>query len=131
MRPPYATRTILLRSRAQSDLAIAAIANVPLDGERPLELLIREQPKARTLDQNAAYHAGPLRDIAEQAWVGGRQYLAPVWHFHFKGLYLPEDNDPDLALLVKYPETYRKWDFTPKGERVLIGSTTQLTPRGF
>jgi len=26
----------------------------------------------------------------------------------------PEADDPDLALLVKESETYRKWDITPK-----------------
>jgi hypothetical protein len=130
-RRPYTTRTIRLIGEAQRELVYAILKNAPLDPERPLELVLREEPKARRLDQNAALWAGPLFDIAAQAWVGGRQYSAEVWHEHFKRQYLPEDDDPDLALLVKNPDTYRKWDMTPKGDRVLIGSSTQLTEHGF
>lgn len=125
-RPLYQTRTILLRAQAQKDLVHAAISNAPLDDEKPLEILIREQVKGRKPDQNSAMWAGLLRDIAEQAWVGGRQYRAEVWHEHYKALYLPEEFDPDLC-----KEGYQKWDVTPRGDRVLIGSTTQLTVKGF
>jgi len=136
-RPTYQTRTIRLIGDIQRETAEAMLRNAPLDPLRPLELVLREEPKARRLDQNSAMWAGPLRDIAEQAWVGGRQFSAEVWHEHFKREYLPEDASSDpydqaqLALLVKNPQTYRKWDMTPKGDRVLVGSSTQLTERGF
>jgi len=129
-RSPYATRTIRLIGEAQRELAYAMLRNIPLDPDKPLELVLREESKARRLDQNAAMGVGPLRDIAEQAWVDGRQYSAEVWHEHFKRQYLPEDADPELSLL-KNPETYHKWAITPSGEQVLIGSTTQLSVRGF
>ena len=70
--------------------------------------------------------AGPMVDIAEQGYVDGRTFTAEVWHEHFKREYLPEEYDPTLC-----KEGYRKWDYTPKGERVLVGSTTDLTVRGF
>ena len=74
---------------------------------------------------------GPLADIAEQAWVEGRQYADVVWHELFKRKYLPELDDPELEDLVQNPETYRKWAEDPEtGERILIGSTTQLTRKG-
>lgn len=130
-RPKFQTRTIRLVGAQQRETANAAIDNAPLDPIRPIELVLREEVKGRRLDQNAAMWAGPLRDIAEQAWHDGRQYSAEVWHEHFKRSYLPEARDPELALLVKTPETYKKWDTTPKGDRVLVGSTTDLTVRGF
>ncbi|MCR4299736.1 MAG: recombination protein NinB [Gallionella sp.] len=131
MRPTYQTRKIRLVGTLQLETAENMIRNAPLDSERPLELILREESKGRRLDQNAAMWAGPLRDIAEQAWVDGRQFVAEVWHEHFKRKYLPENDDLELALLVKNPETYRKWDVTPRGDQVLVGSTTQLTERGF
>ncbi|MCR4297557.1 MAG: recombination protein NinB [Gallionella sp.] len=130
-RPAFKTRTIRLIGQSQRDIALAAVTNAPLDPDKPIEVVIREERKTRKLDQNAAYHAGPLRDIAEQAWIDGKQYSAEVWHEYFKREYLPEDGkygDLDIELLAK--EGYRKWASDPAGERVLIGSTTQLTVRG-
>ena len=128
MRPTFITRTIRLVGDVQRQTAIAALTHAPIDPERPLEVLIREEKKTRKEDQNAAYWAGPLRDIAEQAWVDGQQYKADVWHEYFKEMFLPEDDDEELAILAK--DGYRKWDFDPKGRRRLVGSTTQLTVKG-
>jgi len=125
-RPKFQQRKIRLIAEAQRDTAINLLRNLPLDPVRPLEVVVREEVKARKLDQNAAMWAGPLRDIAEQAWVNGRQYSAEVWHESYKREFLPEEYDEGLC-----KEGYRKWDYTPKGDRVLIGSTTQLTVRGF
>lgn len=128
-RAKFQARTIILVGESQRDALIALASNLPLDKDQPLEAVVRERVKPRSLDQNALMWAGPLADIEEQAWVRGRQFCAEVWHHHFKTLYLPEDDDPDLVELAQ--EGYRKWDFDPSGERVLVGSTTQLTKRGF
>lgn len=125
-RPKFQQRKILLKTELQRETALALLRNLPLDPVRPLEVVVREEVKARKLDQNAAMWAGPLRDIAEQAWVNGRQYSAEVWHESYKLEFLPEEFDEELC-----KEGYRKWDYTPKGDRVLVGSTTQLTVRGF
>lgn len=87
---------------------------------------MREEVKARKPDQNALMWSGPLADIANQAWHNGCQYPAEVWHETYKRLYLPEEFDAELC-----KEGYRKWAIDRDGERVLIGSTTQLTVRGF
>jgi len=134
VRPKFATRTIRLDTPARVELFVAAVRSAPVDPDKPLEGLIREEQKVRKQTQNEAMWAGPLKDIAEQAWVKdeetgrSRLYSAPAWHEYFKEKYLPEDDDPDLETLVK--EGYRKWDITPAGKRVLIGSTTQLLVRG-
>jgi len=123
---------VYLRSRVQVDHLLKLIPNLPLDSEKPVEVVIREQAKKRKLSLNAAMWAGPLRDIEENAWVGGRQYSAEVWHEHFKECYLPDENAPDFnPEHVVDPEAYRKWDIDPwKDMRVLVGSTTQLTDKG-
>ena len=127
-RPIFQTRTIRLIGQAQVDVALAALRHAPVDPVNPLELILREEKKTRKLDQNALMWVGPLRDIAEQAWIEGRQYADLVWHEYFKRQYLPEDDDPELDLLAK--DGYRKWATDPSGDRVLIGSTTQLTIKG-
>ena len=125
-RQKFPTRQIMLHTVQQRGIVMALLPNLPLDEANPLEVIIREPVKARGPDQNSLMWAGPLADIAAQAWVDGRQFSAEVWHEHFKREYLPEEFDPELT-----KEGYRKWDYTPAGERVLIGSTTQLTKRGF
>lgn len=130
MRQPYPTRTIRLVGETQREAAIAALRHVPIDSERPLELILREEKKGRSLDANALMWAGPLREIAEQAWVDGRQYSAEVWHEAMKRWYLPEETDAEFERMVK--DGYVKWAILPvNGEPVLIGSTTQLTKYGF
>ena len=111
---------------------LKVIPNLPLDPDFPLEVLIREVPKKRKLSLNDAMWAGPLRDIAKQAWHNGRQYSADEWHEGFKAMFLP---DPDASsfdpLHVVKPENYRKWSVNPvTGDRMLVGSTTQLTDPG-
>lgn len=128
-RQEFKARTIRLVGQVQLDSAMRLLPNLPIDPDNPLELIIREEKKVRGLDANGRMWVGPLKDIAGQAWVNGRQFSDVVWHEHFKREFLPEDNDEDLDVLAK--DGYRKWDFDPAGNRVLIGSTTQLTRRGF
>jgi hypothetical protein len=125
-RDKFQTRSILLVGMMQKDTARLVIENAPIDMANPIEVVIREQVKARKPDQNSAMWSGPLKDIAEQAYVNGRTYSADVWHEFLKREYLPEEFDAEIC-----KEGYRKWSMTPKGERVLVGSTTQLTIKGF
>ncbi len=129
-RPQFNTRTFRLVGIDQRDRLLALVGNLPIDTQKPLEVVIREEKKARKLDQNALYWAGPLRDIAEQAWVRGRQYSAEVWHEHLKRECLPDDEaSPDFDD-THVKDGYRKYAITPGGDCVLIGSTTQLTVKG-
>ena len=122
----YRIRKFRLVGDGPRESAIAALRNAPLDADKPLECVIREEVKERKLDQNALMWVGPLADIAEQGYVNGRTYAADVWHEFFKREYLPEEFDPALC-----KEGYRKWDYMPDGSRVMVGSTTQLTVKGF
>lgn len=125
-REKYPTKTIVLIGSMQKDTARILLEQAPIDMHKPLELVIREQQKARKLDQNALMWVSQLADISAQAYVNGRTFSAEVWHEFFKREYLPEEFDPELT-----KEGYRKWDYAPDGERVLVGSTTELTIKGF
>ena len=132
--PKFQTRTFRLVGEPQRIAAGALLQNLPVDSKDPLEVVFREPPKGRTLDQNALMWAGPLKDIEEQAWLMGKQYAAEVWHEYFKEQYLPdeaEEQPDELAKRVKDPEKYRKWMMGPSGRRLLVGSTTELTKFGF
>jgi hypothetical protein len=126
MRTDYLPKVIRLVGKLQADTAISAIQNAPIDIERPLEDIIREEQKVRSLSANALMWAGPLNDIATQAWVHGRQYSALIWHEYFKEKFLPDFPDPKQV-----KEGYMKYEETPDGRRVLTGSTNKLTKYGF
>jgi hypothetical protein len=125
-RPPFHPRKILLVGESQRETALSLLHNLPVDAEKPLEVVFREEAKIRRPDANARMWAGPLRDISQQGFIRGKQYSAECWHEYFKREYLPEEFDPESC-----NEGYVKWDYTPAGDRVLVGSTTQLTVKGF
>lgn len=130
-RDKYPTKIVRLIGEAQRRHIETIIANAPIDPDNPIEIVVREETKQRKLDQNALMWVNQLADIAEQAYVEGRTYSAEVWHEHFKEQWLPEDDDPELIRLVKDVANYHKWSIGPSGKRILTGSTTQLSIRGF
>jgi replication-associated recombination protein RarA len=126
----YQPRTIALIGDTNKQLAIAAITNAPVG--QNIEIVIREVKKQRSIEQQALMFAGPLKDISEQVWVQGRQYSVEAWHEYYKQEYLPDElTEPYIHELVTKPESYKKWDYLPNGERRCIASTTQLTKYGY
>lgn len=122
----YLQKIIRLVGKPQVEVAINALQNAPIDSQHPLEVIIRKEQTSRSLSANALMWAGPLNDIANQAWVHGRQYSALVWHEYFKEQFLPELSDPEMT-----KEGYKKYEETPEGKRILVGSTSKLTKLGF
>lgn len=127
-RPPLAERKFRLINAQVRETLLNAVRNLPVDELRPIEIVFREERPKRGDSQNALYWA-LLNDIADQAWIDGRQYSADVLHEYMKRELLPEDEPAPDPLDVR--DGYRKWRFDPAGERVLVGSTTMLTVRGF
>lgn len=131
-RQAFKERKLYLVSQVQRDTLLALIPTLPLDSAKPLEVVIREKQRVRKLDQNALYHAGPLKDIEESAWIDGKQFSAASYHEFFKRSFLLEDTAPEADPMNGYvKDGYRKYEQTIDGGQHLVGSTTQLTVRGF
>lgn len=79
-------------------------------------MVIREPVKGRGKTQNDLMWAGALADIAAQAWKNGRQYPAEMWHHAMKLVNLPDEFDARTC-----KEGYRKWDFDPLGNWIMVG----------
>ncbi len=123
------TRVIVLDSVKKRDALITTIMNLPLDGS--LEGAIRLHQEKRSNPQNNTMWLR-LGEIAEQAWILGVRYSDETWHEQYKREYLPDETKPDFdPSHVKSPENWRKWGYLPNGERVLLGSTTGLSKKGF
>lgn len=129
-------KTFIIREPTHLGTCIAYItghwSNAASSG-KPIQVVVEPEKKKRSLSANARYWAGPLKDIERDAMYEGQHYKAEVWHEHASELFLPDEADFDFdPEHVTNPDTYRKWDYPPMlKHRRLIGSTTQLTPKGF
>jgi hypothetical protein len=117
-RDKFQTRSILLVGMMQKDTARLVIENAPIDMANPIEVVIREQVKARGLDANGYYWLR-LGEIAEQGWFNGKRFNSDVWHEWAKRHLMPE------VVTTKDGEKRSKWLDTPDGTATVI-STTQL-----
>jgi hypothetical protein len=126
MRDKYQTRQGLLTGAMQLETVLQVLKNAPLDPMRPLEWIVREKAIKRNTTQNALMWSSALADIAEQVWIDSKKYTIKMWHEHCKREFLPDEFTEGIT-----KEGYKKWDFMPSGERVLIGSTGDLTTGGF
>lgn len=57
------------------------------DKGKPLAIQITEAKTKRSIEQNKRLHV-LLAEIADQAWVGGRQYSVEAWKEHFRREYI-------------------------------------------
>ncbi len=120
-------QTLILANELVRKNALTIVANLPIDGT--MQIVIGPKKKVRTPDQNSLMWVGPLADICDQAWVSGKQFSAEVWHEFFKRKFLPEGTEEDFDRRIT--KTWKgKWTIDPDGDRVLIGSTTQLSTYG-
>jgi len=122
-------RTIKLMNASIRDNAVKQVQNLPYDGS--LEICIRPITKTRSSSANARHWAAIMKDLSEQAYVEGKQFSVEIWHSFLKAKFLPNPEDENIAMLVKNPEKYQLFAELPDGTVECVGSTTQLTVRGF
>lgn len=60
---------------------------------KPLAVTIAEHKAKRNVEQNKRLHA-MLSEIAEQAWVAGRQYDAETWKEYYRRLLIGSEEIP-------------------------------------
>lgn len=64
------------------------------DENRPLAVTVAEHKAKRSVDQNKRYWA-ILNEIAEGAWIGGRQFSTEAWHEFFRAKFIGYEETPD------------------------------------
>lgn len=74
---------------------------------RPLRVIVTEEEKRRTLEQNRFFHGPVLDAITQQAWWEGRQYPKEFWKEYFRRRYLLKDEHttPDGEIVQIYWST--------------------------
>ncbi len=113
----------LLRTPIQKDSAIYCIQKLPLNEEKPLEVIIQEHKEKRTPPQNR-YYWRRLEEIARQAEIDKKKYVAKAWHIYCK------ENIMDDYVINKDGERVSKWIDLPLKGRTII-STTELEKESF
>ena len=83
--------------------AQAVIAN-----GRPAQIVAKEHDDDRTLRQNKFYWGACLRDISEQARIGGQRYTVDAWHELFKRQFLGFEVTKVLVAGRKRPTVIRR-----------------------
>lgn len=118
MRNKYEQRKILLASEMTRETAIQLLRNAPIDPVKPIEVVIREQVKARSNDANSYYWL-VLNQISEQGWINGKSYSSECWHEYAKRNLMSD------IVVTKDGVSRSKWEECPDGSMSVI-STTQL-----
>ena len=59
---------------------VAANAKACLERNKPLRIIVTQSEAKRRSEQNAFYWGAVITQIAEQAWVSGRQFSKETWH---------------------------------------------------
>lgn len=96
----------------------------------PLFLIATTAEEKRRAQQNKYYWSCVIRSIAEQAWVGGRQYSAEAWHEQMARTYgqFKDVTLPDGEVVVKRLSTTEMSvkDFAKYTEQVTAYGATEL-----
>ena len=112
-------KTFVLHSAAQWNLLSAFVkANAAAMAEQGTPLAVRVyEYAAKASDEQRALIWIVMGQIADQAWVKGRQFDAETWHEHAKRLLLPEET----------AKGKKKWRVLPDGTRALAMGTEDLS----
>jgi hypothetical protein len=82
-------RIVHTREAAHEAASLAyAVARAALDNGKPARIVAGEHEEDRTVQQNRYYWGLCLREISEQATVGGQRYAVDAWHELFKRQFL-------------------------------------------
>jgi hypothetical protein len=122
-RPKFAERKFQLSGEDIRERAMALLQNLPIDTDRPLEVVFRERVDARRAEANAYYWLR-LGEIAKQAYFQGKKYPADVWHEYARRHLMPDE------VTLKNGTVRTKWIEVPRGEPAIV-STTDLEKKCF
>lgn len=92
---------------------------------RPLAVTVEEYKAKRSGAQNRLYWA-LLRQIAEQAWVDGKQYADDIWHAFFAGRFIGWNELPGGGRTPISTTTLDVASFTEYIDRIQAYAATEL-----
>lgn len=85
------TLTRVVATREDAHRAVTqgyALAKAIIDNGRPAQIDVREFDDDRTLRQNRYYWGVVLKEVSQQASIGGQRWSVDAWHELFKRQFL-------------------------------------------
>lgn len=129
--------TLIREFKVTSESAITAIDSILRSNWKPLHeagetlhVIITSAQEKRRAQQNKYYWSVVINSIATQAWSGGRQFGADVWHEYLSGMYgIKRDIElPDCSVVLKRLSTSEMTvrEFSEYTEKVTVYGATEL-----
>lgn len=95
------------------------------DAGKPLAISVAEHRAQRSTQANKKYWA-TLNDIAENAWLDGRQYSSAAWHCYFASRFIGCEDLPGGGTTAISTTTLNVEEFNAYLERILHFAATEL-----
>lgn len=92
---------------------------------RPLACSVAEHKAKRSANQNNRYWA-ILREIADNAWLGGKQFSTDAWHYFYAGKYIGEEEAPNGKLVPISTTSLSTAEFTNYMTQIEAHATSEL-----
>jgi len=121
-------RTFTLRTEGDSHALysfLKANAKALADQGKPLSVTVQEYKAKRTGEQNKRYWA-LLNEIAEQAWIGGKQCSSETWHLFFRKTLIGFESGPDGYEYPISTTTLDVAEFTTYMDKISAYAGTEL-----
>ena len=118
-------RTFVIRSLAILKSAVQVIGNLPVDSAHPLEVVIRAYKAKRSSEANR-YYWRMLHEVAEQAWIAGKQYSADAIHEYCKRQFLGTVELPGGGVVGISTATLNTAEFAAYTEQVEAWAASEL-----
>jgi hypothetical protein len=91
----------------------------------PLSLTAQEHKAKRSGDQNRRYWA-LLGEIADSAWLDGRQYSKEAWHAYFAAQFIGSEELPGGGMTAISTTTLNTEEFAAYSTRIEVYAAQEL-----
>lgn len=109
---------------------VSANARSCVERGRPLRVIVTEDEKKRNNEQNKRLWKAVYEQIAEQAWVDGKQFSKDVWHEWYAGKYMPKIEfvmpDGEIVMRRKSTSELTVSEFSEYMQRVEADAASEL-----
>jgi hypothetical protein len=121
-------RTFVLREETHAQALWTFLKkkwNAMAQAGKPLAVTVSEHKAKRSAEQNKLYWSR-LNQIAEQAWIDGKQFSAEAWHEFYRAKYIGMEETPDGRRIGISTTSLSVAEFSDYLERITAHAVTEF-----